>query len=138
MDCIFCDILKGKKTAFFIYEDQTHVAILDKYPIDVGHSLVIPREHHELLTDMPENQVSELFLHIPKIAKAILKATNADAFSVGQNNGRAAKQIIPHVHVHIIPRYDNKGTVWTKREIPSDEELRNLSQKIQQIINSEN
>ena len=138
MDCIFCDILKGKKTAFFIYEDQTHVAILDKYPIDVGHSLVIPREHHELLTDMPENQVSELFLHIPKIAKAILKATGADAFSIGQNNGRAAKQIIPHVHVHIIPRYHHKGTVWTKRDIPSDEELRSLSQKIQRIINPEN
>jgi len=136
--CLFCDIISGKKSGFFIYEDQSHVAILDIYPIDTGHSLVMPREHHEIITDMTEKNVVDLFSRVPKIAKAILKATNADAFSIAQNNGRAARQIVPHVHVHIIPRYDAKGTVWTKRQIPKDEELEVLAQKIRRNIDSEN
>ncbi len=101
MDCIFCDVISGEKSGFFIYESQNHIAILDKYPIDTGHSLVMPREHHEIITDMTEKDVEDLFSRVPKIAKAILRATNADAFSIAQNNGRAAKQIVPHVHVKI-------------------------------------
>ena len=130
MNCIFCDILAGKKLGHLIYEDESYVALLDKYPIDVGHALVMPRTHYEKIVDMSEDKVGELFSKIPKIAKAILKATNADAFSLGQNNGRAAKQIIPHVHVHIIPRYETKGTVWTKRGISTDEELSELAKQI--------
>lgn len=130
MNCLFCDILEGKKQGHFIYEDEDYVALLDKYPIDVGHSLVMPRKHYEKIVDMSEDMVGELFSKIPKIANAVLKATDADAFSIGQNNGRAAKQIIPHVHVHIIPRYETKGTVWTKRGIATDEELSELAKQI--------
>ena len=65
-----------------------------------------------------------------KIANAIIKATNADGFSLAQNNGKAAKQIIPHVHVHIIPRYNSTGTQWTKRKILNDNELDELAKKI--------
>ena len=120
----------------FIYEDKTHVAFLDRYPIDVGHSLVVPREHHERITDMSTDKVGELFSKVPKIVNGVLQATNADAFSLGQNNGRAAKQIIPHVHVHIIPRYEHRGTIWTKRGISTDDELNKLAQKIRKIIES--
>ena len=130
MNCIFCDILSGKKLGHFIYEDSSHVAFLDKYPIDYGHSLVLPRKHYEKITDMSSHDVGELFSKIPKIVNAILKITNADAFSLAQNNGRAAKQIVPHVHIHIIPRFNNKGTIWTKRDIGNDEELKILAQKI--------
>ena len=79
---------------------------------------------------MDSDDVGKLFSLIPKIAKAVLLGAGADAFSLAQNNGKAAKQIIPHVHVHIIPRYNNKGTVWTKREIPTHEILSELAQKI--------
>jgi len=71
-------------------------------------------------------------------SRNVVEGTNADAFSIAQNNGRAAKQIVPHVHVHIIPRYDAKGTVWTKRQIPKDEELQVLAHKIRQNLDSEN
>jgi len=134
MSCIFCDILDGKKVGHIIYEDESHVAFLDKYPIDVGHSLVIPREHHEKITDMTSENVGKLFALVPKIAKAILDATGADAFSLGQNNGKAAKQIIPHVHIHIIPRYNHKGTVWTKRQISDDAELSELAKKTRNVL----
>lgn len=134
MACIFCEILSGKLNGHFLYEDEKHVALLDKYPIDMGHSLVIPKEHHEKITDMTPDSVGELFSLVPKIAKAVLSATGADAFSLGQNNGRAAKQIIPHVHVHIIPRYNHKGTIWTKRAISDDTELSELAKKIKDVI----
>jgi len=134
MACIFCDIIQGKKQGHFIYEDDTHVAFLDKYPIDHGHSLVLPREHFEKVTDMPADKVGDLFSKVPKIAKAIIQTTNADAFSMAQNNGRAAKQIVLHVHVHIIPRFNDKGTIWTKREIVNDDALKILAEKIRKCI----
>ena len=134
MHCIFCDIVSGKREGYFIYEDSEHVAFLDKYPIDNGHSLVVPKKHYEKITDMESSDVGKLFSKIPHIASMILAATKADAFSLAQNNGRAAKQIIPHVHVHIIPRYNDAGAVWTKRTILSDGELKTLAKQIREHV----
>ena len=130
MATIFTEIIEGKRPGFIIFEDDNHMAILDKYPIDTGHSLVLPKIPYEKITEMPKNEVAELFSLVPEIANAILKATGAVAFSIAQNNGKEAKQIIPHVHVHIIPRYADKATLWTKRRIPSDDELEELRKKI--------
>ena len=127
-------MIRGKRSCHEIYHDSNIMAILDKYPIDKGHSLVITKKPYEKLTDMSSQEVAELFSKIPKIANAIIKATNADAFSIAQNNGKAAKQIIPHVHVHIIPRYNDTGTLWLKRKILKDNELDELAQKIRNCI----
>ena len=129
-NCIFCDMIEGKMPCYMIYHDDDCIAILDKYPIDNGHSLIITKKPYEKLTDMGVDEVAKLFSKIPKIANAIMSATNADAFSIAQNNCKAAKQIVPHVHIHIIPRYNATGTLWTKRKILSDIELDVLSQKI--------
>ena len=94
MTCIFCDILDGKREAHIVYEDEHHIAFLDKYPIDDGHTLVIPKKHYERITDMDSNDVGKIFSLVPKIAKAVLDGACADAFSLAQNNGKAAKQII--------------------------------------------
>ena len=117
-----------------IYKDDDCIVILDKYPIDIGHSLIITKKPYEKLTDMDVDEVAQLFSKIPKIANAIIKATNADAFSIAQNNGKAAKQIVPHVHIHIIPRYNATGTSWTKRKILKDNELDELAQKIKDCL----
>ena len=134
MTCIFCDILDGKRNGHVVYEDEEHIAFLDKYPIDDGHTLLIPKKHYERITDMNSAAVGKMFSLVPKIAKAILSGTGADAFSLAQNNGKAAKQIIPHVHIHIIPRYAVKGAIWTKREIADDSDLLELSKKIRTIL----
>ena len=134
MPSIFTDIINKKSIGHFIYEDEKHVAILDKYPIDFGHSLLIPKKQYEKITDMPLNEIGDLFSKIPKIVNAILDATGADAFSLAQNNGKAAKQIVPHVHIHIIPRYSSKETIWTKRGIPSNDDLEKLAKKIKDSI----
>ena len=123
-------MLDGNLPCHMIYQDDDCIAILDKYPIDNGHSLIITKKPYEKITDMDVDEVAKLFSKIPKIANAIIKATNADAFSIAQNNGKAAKQIIPHVHVHIIPRYNKTGILWTKRKILKDNELNELAQKI--------
>jgi len=127
-------MISGKCPYYEIYHDSNIIAILDKYPIDKGHSLVITKKPYEKLTDMSNQEVAELFSKIPKIANAIVKATNADAFSIAQNNGKAAKQIIPHVHIHIIPRYNDTGTLWLKRKILRDNELDELAQKIRNCM----
>ena len=132
--CIFCDMIQGNCSYHEIYQDEDKLAILDKYPIDIGHSLVIPKKPYEKLTDMSIDEVSELFSKIPKIANAIIKATNADGFSIAQNNGKAAKQIIPHVHVHIIPRYNTTETLWTQRKLMKDIELNKLVQNIRSFV----
>ena len=123
-------MIDGKLPYHMIYEDDDCLVILDKYPIDKGHSLIITKKHSETITDMNVDEVSKLFAKIPKIVNAIIKATNADAFSVAQNNGKAAKQIIPHVHIHVIPRYNSTGTLWTKRKIMTADELGELAEKI--------
>jgi histidine triad (HIT) family protein len=135
MDCIFCQIIAGIREGYIVYEDELHVAFLDKYPIDKGHTLIVPKKHYEKITDMNGDDVGRLFSQVPNIANAIIAATGADAFSLAQNNGRSAKQIIPHVHIHIIPRYSSTGTTWTKRSIPSSDELKELANKIRQHIN---
>ncbi len=127
-------MIKGKLSCHMIYEDDDCLVILDKYPIDNGHSLVITKKPYEKLTDMNPDEVAKLFSKIPKIANAIIKATNADAFSIAQNNGKAAKQIIAHVHVHIIPRYNKTGTLWTKRKVLAENELDELAQKIKNCL----
>ena len=87
MDCIFCEILDGKRNGHLLYEDDSHVAFLDKYPIDVGHSLIIPRTHHERITDMDSENVGKIFSLVPKIANAIFwRRTNGG--SIGGGHGR--------------------------------------------------
>ena len=127
-------MLDGNLPCHMIYQDDVCMAILDKYPIDNGHSLIITKKPYEKITDMDVDEVAKLFSKIPKVANAIIKATNADAFSIAQNNGKAAKQIIPHVHIHIIPRYNMTGTLWTKRKIMKDDELDKMAQKIKDCL----
>mgnify|MGYP001433098574 CR=1 FL=1 len=127
-------MIEGNLSCHRIYQDDDCLVILDRYPIDNGHSLIITKKPYEKITDMDSDEVSTLFSKIPKIVNAIIKATNADAFSIAQNNGKAAKQIIPHVHIHIIPRYNATGTLWTKRKIMNDDELHELAEKIKKCF----
>ena len=136
MDCLFCDIINKKQDAHVIFEDDSHIAIMDKYPIQKGHSLVMPKAHYEKVIDMSDDAVGKLFSMVPTIARGIIAATGADGFNIGQNNGRSANQIIPHVHVHIIPRYNKVGNLWTRRMITNENDLNDLAKKISNNIKS--
>ncbi|MGI0018133.1 MAG: HIT family protein [Nitrosotalea sp.] len=136
MDCLFCNIINKKHDAHVIFEDDSHIVIMDKYPIQKGHSLVIPKIHHEKIIDMTNEEVGALFSKVPDVARSIIATTGADGFNLGQNNGRSANQIIPHVHVHIIPRYQKVGNPWARRMIATDDDLKELAKKIRDNIKS--
>ena len=136
--CVFCSIIKGHSQVAEIYEDVNFLVLMDKYPINVGHTLIIPRIHYDNLLLMPPKDVGRLYSLVPLIAKAVVSAVKADGFNVGQNNGKAANQIVPHVHVHIVPRFndDSPNGKWPVRRVGSYEELLNVAEKIRSCLKS--
>ena len=108
-DCIFCKIAKGLVPSKKIYEDKTVFAFLDIGPVSDGHTLVIPKEHFEKLHECSGEVLSELSRCVARIADAVVSATGAEAYNVLCNNGRAAGQLVEHVHFHIIPRNSADG-----------------------------
>jgi histidine triad (HIT) family protein len=119
-DCIFCKIIAGQIPATKIYEDQVVVSFLDIGPISDGHALVIPKQHFEKLHECPAELLGQVSLRLGKIAQAVAKATGCDGYNVLCNNGRAAGQIVEHLHFHIIPRTTGDGVFnrWPAYKYP--------------------
>src|SRR5215217_7232645 len=134
--CVFCSIIAGKLPKAILYEDTNILALMDKHPINVGHTLVIPKIHYDNLLLMPPVEVGRLYSLVPIVAESVVASVNADGFNVGQNNGIAANQIVPHVHVHIVPRFkpDSPDGRWPKRRVASQEELLETAQNIRSRI----
>lgn len=130
--CVFCEIIKGRSPVAKVYEDSSFLAFMDKYPITLGHTLVLPKQHYSDLFDMTENEVGNLYRVVHSIATAVYTATGAQGLNTGQNNGKAANQIVPHVHVHIIPRFekDSRDGKWPSRKLVDYKELEKVSNKI--------
>jgi histidine triad (HIT) family protein len=135
--CIFCSIINGTSEGITVYYNNHFLVLMDKYPISNGHTLVIPKKHYDNLLSMPHEEVGKLYSLVSIIAKAVVSAVSADGFNIGQNNGKSANQIIPHVHVHIIPRFknDNSYGKWPTRYIANEDELNNFSKKIRNQLN---
>jgi len=108
-DCIFCQIVDGEIPGRIVYEDDDAVAFLDANPMAPGHTLVVPRNHHETLGDLPADEADAVFAALHRLAPAIEAAVDADASTVAFNNGEAAGQEVPHVHGHVIPRFEGDG-----------------------------
>ncbi len=108
-DCIFCAIVDGEIPSRTVYEDDETLAFLDANPLAPGHTLVIPKTHHETLNDLPEDLGAEVFDTLHYLVPAVEDAVGADASNVAFNNGAEAGQEVPHVHGHIIPRFEGDG-----------------------------
>ncbi|MBW2977881.1 HIT family protein [Candidatus Woesearchaeota archaeon] len=108
-DCIFCKIINGEIPASKVYEDEKVLAFLDIAPVNKGHTLVIPKKHHETLLDMPDNLLADVMKATKKVAKAVIKAARTDGFNIMQSNKQTAGQVVPHFHLHIIPRLEKDG-----------------------------
>jgi len=108
-DCLFCKMVAGKIPVAKIYEDQLVLAFLDISPVSDGHTLVIPREHIEKLHDCPHQLLSQLGSRLGRITKAVAAAMKSDGYNLLCNNGRAAGQLVEHLHFHIIPRNTGDG-----------------------------
>jgi histidine triad (HIT) family protein len=134
--CIFCSIIAGQEAGVEVYRDLNFLVIMDKYPINPGHTLVMPIKHYENLLQMRSAEVGTLFAMASAVAKAIVSVVKANGFNVGQNNGIAANQIVPHVHVHIVPRFndDSPDGKWPARRVAPREELVKVAQKIKKEV----
>ena len=109
MDCLFCKIINGDIPSYKIYEDDETYAFLDINPCSKGHTVVVPKKHHDNFTSMPPEDAGSLFATVKMLTGMIEEAVSATGSNVGLNNKPAAGQVVPHVHVHIIPRFDEDG-----------------------------
>lgn len=125
--CIFCKIIAGEIPSTAVYEDEDVRAILDLNPAARGHVIVLPKKHAADLFEMEEEQVAKVFIAAKKIAEALKKTYQCDGVNIVQNNGAAAGQTVFHLHVHVIPRFENDGVLleWKPGETPNLEEIAN-------------
>ena len=122
MACTFCEIVRGERDAYKVYEDDDTLVILDIYPVSKGHLLVIPKEHHEAIEDMPTALLKKVWLVASAMAKLYRKELRAPGVNLLNNSGRAAGQIIFHFHVHVIPRWEEQGIGrHTRHHLQGDE-----------------
>ncbi|EMA03766.1 histidine triad (HIT) family protein [Haloarcula vallismortis] len=127
-DCIFCQIVAGDIPGRTVYEDDTVLAFLDANPLSPGHTLVIPKAHHERLNDTPADVAGAVMSTLHELVPAVEAAVDAPASTVAFNNGEEAGQEVPHVHGHIVPRFEDDGgrpihALVTDRPDLSDDEL---------------
>ena len=106
-DCPFCRIVSGEAAASIVYEDKNVLAFMDLSPATVGHTLVVPREHWENIYEVPEETLTKLITVVKHVSVAVKKTFDADGIMVIQNNGRAAGQMVFHLHFHVIPVNSN-------------------------------
>ena len=123
-DCTFCAIVAGEVDAEVVFEDDVSLAFLDFRPLFPGHSLLVPREHHETLADLPAELIEPYFAAAQLLSRAIPEAMGAQGSFVAINN--VVSQSVPHVHTHIAPRVRKdglRGFFWPRRKYESDEHL---------------
>lgn len=122
-DTVFSRIIRGEIPCHRVYEDEHVLAFLDVNPLCPGHTLVIPKEAAETLDLLSDEAASAIGRVLPRIARAVLKATGTKDFNILQNNGAAAHQAVFHVHFHIIPKHnDGKGLgiKWAAEKLDGD------------------
>ncbi|MCC6682707.1 MAG: HIT family protein [Phycisphaeraceae bacterium] len=123
MDCIFCKIVAGQIPCHKLYEDARTLAFLDIGPVSRGHALVLPRAHAVMLDELGADDATAIGQALVKVGRAIVRAVGAEAWNVLQNNGEMAGQLVPHVHFHIVPRFNGDGFSyrWNPRKLSDDD-----------------
>lgn len=122
--CVFCRIVRGEASAFVVLDDARCLAFLDTRPLFPGHVLLIPKEHHETLVDLPAELVEPLFATAQRLAAAVPRALDATGSFVAMNNG--VSQSVPHLHVHVVPRRPKdglRGFFWPRQKYPDDDAM---------------
>ena len=133
-DCIFCKIISGEIPSAVIYEDDEFKAILDRFPANQGHVLILPKKHIKNIFEMDEETAGNLFKLAVKISKQMKETLNLTDMNVIQNNGENSGQTIFHFHLHLIPRYtdDDVNVSWKCLDLTNEE-----IEKMRKIITKE-
>ena len=133
--CVFCEIAGGERDAHFVLENEVSLGFLDVRPLFPGHSLLIPRAHHETLADLPEALVEPYFLTVKALAEAVRSAMEAVGTFVAINN--KISQSVPHLHTHVVPRNPKdglRGFFWPRTKYASDEEMAATAALIREAV----
>lgn len=126
-DTIFSKIIRGEIPCYKVYEDSQILAFLDVGPLSQGHTLVVPKEPAAMLHDLSDDCAAAIGRVLPKICRAVMRATGAEAYNVLQNNGSLAHQAVMHVHFHIIPKFSEEtglGIRWSAAPFDKQEGAR--------------
>lgn len=111
-DCLFCKIVAKEIPSTMVYEDDLVLVFMDIGPIIKGHALVVSKKHYDPVTETPDDVLAKLHQVAKRIARAQMNGLGADGVNIMQNNGKAAGQEVPHIHVHVIPRFNDDGHHW--------------------------
>jgi histidine triad (HIT) family protein len=134
-DCAFCRIAAGDEPGSVVFEDETSVAFLDNRPLFPGHTLLVPREHHETLWDLPSELVEPLFENARLLALAVREAMGAQGAFVAANN--VVSQSVPHLHVHVVPRNRKdglRGFFWPRQKYEGEEHLAGTAEVVREAV----
>lgn len=117
-DCIFCKIIAGEIPSKTVYEDDSYKAILDISPASKGHVIILPKNHADNIFEISDEDASGIMIVAKKIAAKLKKVFDCDGVNILQNNGEVAGQTVFHLHVHVIPRYENDNIKikWAQHE----------------------
>lgn len=129
--CVFCAIIAGEQPAHVVFDDDVAVAFLDISPLFVGHTLVVPREHHVTLGDLPPDQTPLLFDRVQRLSALMPEAMGAQGTFVAMNN--IVSQSVPHLHVHVVPRVKGdglRGFFWPRTTYDSDDHAAEVAARL--------
>jgi histidine triad (HIT) family protein len=135
MNCLFCGILSGEIAASVVFHDDICTAFLDHRPLFPGHCLLVPGNHYETLSDLPDDLVGPFFKNVQLLTQAVEMALEAEGSFVAMNN--RVSQSVPHFHVHIVPRRRKdglKGFFWPRNKYGSEAEIVEVQKRIQSAI----
>jgi histidine triad (HIT) family protein len=133
-DCPFCAIARGGEAGHVVFEDEKTIAFLDNRPLFHGHTLLIPRAHHETLADLPAELVGPLFTNAQLLSRAVPEAMGKPGSFVAMNN--IVSQSVPHLHVHVVPRKPKdglRGFFWPRTKYESDDEMRDVAARVRAV-----
>lgn len=133
--CRFCQIVAGDESAHVVFEDEDSIAFLDNRPLFHGHSLLVPRRHHETLADLPDELVGPLFVNARLLSVAVPRAMGKPGSFVALNN--VVSQSVPHLHVHVVPRKPKdglRGFFWPRTKYGSEDEMAEVAASVRAAV----
>jgi histidine triad (HIT) family protein len=134
-DCRFCQIVAGDESAHVVFEDETSVAFLDNRPLFHGHTLLVPRDHHETLAELPDRLLASLFANAALLSRAVPDAAGKPGSFVALNN--VVSQSVPHLHVHVVPRKPKdglRGFFWPRTKYESEDQMREVAARVREAV----
>ncbi|MGH7410460.1 MAG: HIT family protein [Candidatus Methylomirabilis sp.] len=135
MDCVFCEIRDGHIPSAKIYDDERTFAIMDINPLNEGHLLVIPKAHAATIYEISDDDLGQAAVVAKRVALAIRRSLRPDGLNVVQANGAAAFQSVPHLHLHLIPRWNGDGKGFDWKLIKGDlEKIRAAGEKVRAAL----